>query len=307
MPFEAYAGDPAKLSDWSQPPPWLPLEIDQVEVLLRQVAPNTFQLCDGFRYVRPDMPSSSPFSLGPYDVPNHDPRREPDDGDNSTDLASVPSWLWWFISSHGRHTRAALLHDHLVDTLPNRSEADDVFLLALSESRVPPVRRSLMWTAVRLKTLSMSRPGVLALLLLFAYIALFVYASGWAIYTQWPDLLGLLDSMGLEWFEPGAWLLGAVAGLWSLITFVMPYYVEEHPWRVTLALSVVGVFFWRVWLSVLAGLAIIGVPTVAVWAAHVLAWLMERIVQLIGHLPGTSITSGDIDFGGATRNSLGSR
>src|SRR3712207_7018749 len=36
-----------------------------------------------------------------------------------TDLASVKGPLWWLVASYGRHTKAALLHDELVEPTPD--------------------------------------------------------------------------------------------------------------------------------------------------------------------------------------------
>ncbi|MDX1659275.1 MAG: DUF1353 domain-containing protein [Nitriliruptorales bacterium] len=77
----------------------------------------------------------------------------------STDLASVPPWLWGVISSFGRHTLAALLHDHLCDEAeaapPSESgrlrrDADHLFRRAMVDLDVPAPRAWLMWAAVRL-------------------------------------------------------------------------------------------------------------------------------------------------------------
>ncbi len=89
-----------------------------------------------------------------YNVPAHDTSRPPDDPNNSTDLASVPAYLWWFVASHGKHTLPALLHDQLVDDrdqAPKREEADLVFRYALRESDVSWLRRRLMYIAVARK------------------------------------------------------------------------------------------------------------------------------------------------------------
>lgn len=77
----------------------------------------------------------------------------------STDLASVPPWLWGVVASFGRHTLAALLHDHLCEEARSagppasgrlRRDADRLFRLAMSDLGVPAPRRWLMWAAVRL-------------------------------------------------------------------------------------------------------------------------------------------------------------
>ncbi len=70
-----------------------------------------------------------------------------------TDFASVPRLFVWYIAKAGRWTRAAILHDWLLE-LVKRGElssvdADGLFRLALAELDVPPVKRHIMWTAVR--------------------------------------------------------------------------------------------------------------------------------------------------------------
>ncbi|MEP6977984.1 MAG: DUF1353 domain-containing protein [Thermoleophilia bacterium] len=119
------------------------------DILLKQVSPNAFQLLEGFRYQAPTDEAKV------YTVPAHDTSRPPDDPNNSTDLASVPAYLWWFVASHGKHTLPALLHDQLVDDrdqAPKREEADLVFRYALRESDVSWLRRRLMYIAVALGT-----------------------------------------------------------------------------------------------------------------------------------------------------------
>jgi len=99
----------------------------------------------------------------------------------TTDLASVPRSLTWLFPRYGRYTKAALLHDYLCqnvgrDTiavyptpsdavdgtrpsepqllvLEDRSDADEIFRLVMTELRVPWARRWLMWSAVSWATL----------------------------------------------------------------------------------------------------------------------------------------------------------
>jgi hypothetical protein len=77
----------------------------------------------------------------------------------STDLASVPPWLWGVIASFGQHTLAALLHDHLCDEAKAagppaskelRREADRLFRVAMGDLGIPALRKWVMWAAVRL-------------------------------------------------------------------------------------------------------------------------------------------------------------
>src|SRR5712691_12675653 len=84
-----------------------------------------------------------------FDVPKGD----------STDFASVPRALIWFLPRYGRYTKAAVLHDHLWrKAVPDREltlpEADAIFRRAMRELGVPFLRRWIMWAAVRLGALT---------------------------------------------------------------------------------------------------------------------------------------------------------
>lgn len=92
---------------------------------------------------------------------------------NTTDLASVPGFLWGILAPYGRHLRPALLHDHrcavaegvLPEDADNRdaagrpmppgrtgvqvrTEADDLFREALRSEGVGPARSWMFWTGV---------------------------------------------------------------------------------------------------------------------------------------------------------------
>ena len=86
----------------------------------------------------------------------------------STDLASVPRSLTWLFPRYGKYTKAAVLHDYLCQNfgsappagstssllpLADRSDADEVFRLLMTELGVPKLRRTLMWGAVSWATL----------------------------------------------------------------------------------------------------------------------------------------------------------
>lgn len=67
------------------------------------------------------------------------------------DKASVPQALQWLVGRTGRHTRAATVHDYLYwkqDCSPEQS--DNLMLIAMKETGVIPVVRSLIYRAVRL-------------------------------------------------------------------------------------------------------------------------------------------------------------
>jgi hypothetical protein len=109
---------------------------------------HEFRVVRGFKYRSPE-PGEPTYVVG-------DPGRgRPGE---STDLASVPFFLQWFIRSYGRHTLAAVLHDHLwrlqrdVRPLDNVAfkRSNHVFRVAMDELEVPLLRRWLMWAAVSL-------------------------------------------------------------------------------------------------------------------------------------------------------------
>jgi hypothetical protein len=216
----------------SQPPErdwWPPGDPAEPEILLRQIGPNTFQLMEGFRYTMPkgQVPAD-------YEVPQHNFSLPPNDGDNSTDLASVPQWFWWFIASYGRHTRPALLHDFLVDqpSIVGRRQADHVFRVALKESEVGFVHRWLMWTAVSFAT--WLKTGWLR-----AALALFV------LY-----FLAFAGSIGY-WFSGGEW---SWLTDWS--------WLESHSWAPALGIGLAGFLWGQRWPFTLLAVVLLLAPTV---------------------------------------------
>lgn len=73
----------------------------------------------------------------------------------TTDYASVPRAFWAFFSPHGRHGKAAVLHDYLYQSgglfgCYSRAECDQLFLEAMLVLRVPTWRAQVMYRAVRL-------------------------------------------------------------------------------------------------------------------------------------------------------------
>lgn len=52
----------------------------------------------------------------------------------TTDLASVPKFLWWILPPFGRHSRAAVLHDWLYTTAP------EIVTAVAFENRLEPGR-----------------------------------------------------------------------------------------------------------------------------------------------------------------------
>lgn len=202
------------------------------EIRLMQVSPNAFQLLVGFRYQAPTDEAKV------YTVPAHDTTRPPSDPNNSTDLASVPRYLWWFVASHGRHTLPALLHDQLVDDrkqAPTRDEADLVFRYALRESDVSWLRRRLMYIAVALGTI-------------------------W----EKSKLLVALFSLHLV----------------ALPATVAACFLGWVPWWVPVAVALAG-FGWGLsrWPLMVVAVVLLGPPTILVWTALFVVWLIELVEQ----------------------------
>lgn len=71
----------------------------------------------------------------------------------TTDFASVPKIVSWLVPRYGRFTKAAVLHDYLVEDPDglgiSRCDADGLFRKTLKELGVGYVRRRLMWAGVR--------------------------------------------------------------------------------------------------------------------------------------------------------------
>ena len=120
-------------------------ELDQPEspaaFVVEQVADRVFRipLDRGFQY---NPPGEAPIRVTQETLP-------------TTDFASIPSYMSWFVSRYGRHTPAALVHDQLViDDMPaaDRVRADRRFLEMMDSLDVPPVRSRVMWSAVSLAT-----------------------------------------------------------------------------------------------------------------------------------------------------------
>jgi Protein of unknown function (DUF1353) len=152
-----------------------------------------------------------------------------------TDLASVPRSLTWLIPRYGMYTKAAVLHDYLCQTagketiavyptptaraacagpdepvlitLEDRSDADEIFRLAMTELGVPWARRWLMWSAVSWATLwaslwpgRSSRPALRWV--------------GRAMLAAAVSAVGLVVWLGLIWFVgDAAWRWLRVAAL----------------------------------------------------------------------------------------------
>lgn len=187
------------------------------EVLLRQVDALTFRLVQPFRY---------DDGARRFDVPEGD----------VTDLASVPRFLTWLVPRYGRHTLAALLHDHLQDdTAVSSVEADVVFRDAMADTGVPVARRWLMWSAVAVRTEwvaeGLRRLRAAAWAVAFALVALVVWSllvvgtvlGGGPGLVAGAALVGaaLAAPVALSWVFGRAWRVGAISGL-ALVLVTVP-------------------------------------------------------------------------------------
>lgn len=67
-----------------------------------------------------------------------------------TDFASVPRAVWWFAAPWGKHGHAAVVHDAGY-WLQHRSrkEYDEIFLEGMGVLGVSPIKRRIMYLAVR--------------------------------------------------------------------------------------------------------------------------------------------------------------
>jgi hypothetical protein len=127
--------------------------IDGVHLVYRPETVRLFQLERGFAWIDPRDGSRT-------EIPAHDLTRPPTDPHNSTDLASVPAFLWGLVASYGHQTLPAILHDALSDRADEaapaerfavRREADDAFRVALRESGVTTLRATTMWAVVSMQ------------------------------------------------------------------------------------------------------------------------------------------------------------
>ena len=205
---------------------------DEYEPLLRQIDERQFELVEGFRYSG---------KAGAYTVRG--------EALATTDLTSVPGFLRWFIGKYGKHTRAALLHDHLVATIDRRT-ADAVFRTTLEELEVGLVRRMIMWAAVTLGSLFAAgglRRGLISIWVLAMLIG--VGTLGYAVAT-------------------GSWMLALLAAIAPLPAMVL--WLDQ--WTAG---------FWAGY-----GVAVVGLPSLAILVFFSVYWVTERAISAVSSQPG---------------------
>ena len=180
-----------------QPGYYVPGTAEVAGYTLHKVPGGQYELREPFEYVDPHGKS--------YIVPRS--------GKLGTDLASIPAFASWLIPKDGRHTQAALLHDAMIvdaakgevpdyigPPVKDDEEADRIFREGMQASGVPFVRRWMIWTAVAMRSLWMSRGPwhkvrLLVSVPLFAIFGLFALPDVLA-FPQYGSLAGQLWAVG---------------------------------------------------------------------------------------------------------------
>lgn len=196
-------------------------------IYLVQRSPRHFQLLRPISFLAAGRPESQRV-----EIPAHDPDR-PAVGDNQTDLASVPPFLWGLIASYGRQTASALLHDYLstearrgdpATRIDRRRIADRLFGAALLDSGISLLRVLVMQSFVSVQKFVEFRRGQACAMIVHAVLGIaFVYAvigvaSGlWAlpvVSSPWLSVLVLLPAatMVLWWSDVVAMIVIVYAG-----------------------------------------------------------------------------------------------
>lgn len=166
---------------------------------------------------------------------------------NTTDLASVPGFLWGILAPYGRQLRPALLHDHrcavadgvLAEDAENRDaagrpippgrsrvrvrmEADDLFREALRSEGVGPARSWMFWTGVcfgRFWLYARVRAIVLAALV-FAAAVLGLHALTVSLGGGPPRVDGWLSDRGFWLVLLGVAVALALLRRWALMVTI---------------------------------------------------------------------------------------
>lgn len=221
---------------WPSPPYYASDRRRKPRFVLLQRDDTTFEMVEGFVY-RP--PGGRPeVIVDEVTLP-------------ATDLASIPWFASWFVSRHGRHTPAALVHDCQVhkarteDDVEARAAADDAFLAALDELHVPPVRGRMMWAAVTMGT-RMKR--------------------------GWPAKIALLLWLVIALVGTGAFVRGAISGQWDLVLVAMVAPVPAALlWGRDHVAGLVASY----------ALLVVGPPAVACVVGYAMYWSVEQIVRFL--------------------------
>lgn len=207
---------------------------DEYQPVLRQIDDEYFQLVEGFRYIgKAGRHEVLPGTLG------------------LTDLTSVPWFLRWFIGKYGRHTRAALLHDHMLEhSEVDRAAADLAFRTTLEELDVGLVRRWIMWAAVTLGT-RFSRPWWPVRTLMVVWVLAMLIGVATLVFA----------------IATGNWLLALIAVIAP--TPAVALWLDQ----------------WKAGLWAGYGVAIVGIPSLAIVIFMSIYWLSDKAVNLLTSQP----------------------
>jgi Protein of unknown function (DUF1353) len=220
-------------------------------VRLQQRNATDFYLVEPFRYFKDGV-----IRVVPKDHPL-DPHSD------VTDLASVPNFLTWLVPRYGRHSLPALLHDdlqHQFDgvTMTSR-KADAIFRDAMGDTRVPFMRRWLMWSAVSART--RWNLGVLWQAVVLAWVLLYgagfwlagpflvAYVLSGAItgimiaavlvspfllcwLWIWERRAAVIFAYGLLVATPAIVLVSVTTGIYALLEWIAKLWDKDHPIRV---------------------------------------------------------------------------
>lgn len=199
--------------------------------IVEQVGDKDFRLPEGFG-----------FQYNPH---GEEPIRITCETLPKTDFASIPRFMSWLVSRHGRHTAAALVHDRLVEpgmSFEERKRADLHFRHMMDDLEVPPVLSRVMWAAVTLATRRGDRRARAGI---YAWAALAVVGMG-------------LLAAGIVMLSP-----------WMLVVAVLGPFVAATLWGD------------QYWAGLVAGLAlpVVALPAVASLLGYWAYWLIERGVK----------------------------
>ena len=321
MPFATYGWEGERVVVGSSEP----------DPVLQQTGPSSFVLLKSFCYrVAEGDPEAGMVYLVPgEDAPDRDIRTRhalttddppkqvvipPTADGGSTDLASVPWFMWWLVASYGNHTRAALLHDSLYvnqgeeEPVP-KATADRLFLTAMREpeQKTGVFRHWLMWAAVSLfGNMNRLLGGCCAVQVLSAWL-LTVGGIAWAwgptaAWSWWKIVLAVVAVVVLLTILGTSWRLGVdLTGGWLSPTLVVlagvviPLYREwpssfQLGWSpftllfVATLLTLLGPLWglavdptlrWWLWPTAAIGLPIALVPVGLIFLSSGLVWFIE--------------------------------
>jgi Protein of unknown function (DUF1353) len=265
----------------------------------------------GTIFVVPGADAPSGTETAELDVGGHKVVVPPNEG-GRTDLASVPSFMWWLVASYGNHTRAALLHDALVVDTKSveppiaRTAADRILLSALREpgqQKGGAFRHWLMWAAASVFGTMRSpfwlRPAGLAIHV-FATWGLLVAALLWMWPELWPNTWRQV-ALAVALVPPFLVLIGSTWRAGANRTFGwLPTALMAAPVVVLLVIAGSGRAFWmllavlalvllghvwglavdrtlrwRLWPTALIGLPIAAIPVGLIFLSIVLVWIVD--------------------------------